>query len=41
MQVTMGGLLTVQMALELSDDGRELRGNLTGPESSEPVVFTR
>jgi TIR domain len=41
MQVTMGGLLTVQMALELSDDGRELSGTLTGPEGSAPVVFTR
>jgi hypothetical protein len=41
MQVTMGGLLTARMALDLSDDGRELRGTLKGPESSEPVVFTR
>jgi len=41
MQVTMAGLLTVQMALELSDAGRELRGTMTGPESSAPVLFTR
>jgi TIR domain len=41
MQVTMAGLLTVQMALELSGDGHELRGTLTGPEGSAPVVFTR
>jgi hypothetical protein len=41
MQVTMAGLLTVQMALELSGDGRELSGTLTGPEGSAPVVFTR
>jgi hypothetical protein len=37
----MAGLLTVQMALELSGDGHELRGTLTGPEGSAPVVFTR
>jgi hypothetical protein len=41
LQVTMAGLLTVQMSLELSDDGRELHGSMTGPETSAPVVFTR
>jgi len=40
-QVTVAGSISVQMALELSDDGHELRGSLTGPDSSEPVVFTR
>jgi hypothetical protein len=41
MPVTMAGLFTLQLAVELSPDGRRLEGTITGPEGAAPVVLER
>jgi hypothetical protein len=41
MPITMEGLGTGQLALELSADGRRLEGTIAGPEGSAPVVLER
>jgi hypothetical protein len=41
MQITMAGMVTGQLALELSADDQRLEGTITGPEGSAPVALLR